>query len=448
VINQRVLVRFDDFCVRQKYELGCIIGTATVDSMIRLIDIADLNANPRKPKVGAVTTDIQESLEETPTLFHFKSKGILLAAGDSRELERSRFELSFNDDDIEGVLDGGHNLLAIGLHILRKALGEEADKELRGVKKWEEMIGVWKKSRSQIEAIRGDLKFLTPLEVIFPRNNDEGRDDFENAVLDVAGARNNNAQLNDEAKANKAGYYDSIRHSITEDLKSQIEWKTNDSGRIKVRDLVALSWIPLSLVPKGELPEGAEVSPVSIYNSKAACVAAFSKLMESDQISVRTKGDMRDLTHAGVKSAIVLMKDIPRLYDLIYKEFPIAYNAASPRFGGISCVSKWDEAKAKSKDKGYLARQPLTKFYREPCSFDYPDGFIMPILWALRALMEYKDGQVRWKTDPAKFIRKNLRETMKVFHGLIQAINYDPQKVGKTGAYYAFAENDFNSRLK
>jgi hypothetical protein len=156
---------------------------------------------------------------------------------------------------------------------------------------------------------------------------------------------------------------------------------------------------------------------------------------------------MRVLTHPGVTSAIGLLKDIPRLYDLIYKEFPVAYNAASPRFGGISCVGKWDEAKAKSKDKGYLARQPLTKFYREPCAFDYPDGFIMPILWALRALMEYKDGQVQWRTDPAKFVRKNLRGTMKIFHGLIQAINYDPQKVGKTGAYYAFAENDFKGRF-
>lgn len=445
--NQKVIFRFDEVCIRNEYELGSLIGTATISSMIKLIDIADLHANPREPKVGSVTAEIQDSLEETPQLFHFKTKGILLSSGECKELERKRFELYFNDDKIEGILDGGHNLLAIGLFILRKALGEHADKELRSVKKWDDFINIWRSHRSSIDTIQADLNFLTPVEIIYPRASNEGIVDFESAILDVASARNNNAQLNEEAKSHKAGHYDEIKRVITDDLKSQVEWKTNDGGRIKVRDLVALCWIPLSVIPKINWPDGAEINPSAIYNSKAHCVTAFSKLMESEKISRKGHGDTREITHAGVKSAINMMKDIPRLYDLIYKEFPEAYNAASPRFGGISSVSKWDKSKVHSKEKGYLSRQPHTKFYREPCNFDYPDGFIMPILWALRSLMEYKNGIVQWKTDPAAFIKKNLKETMKVFHGLIAAINYDPQKVGKTSAYYAFAENDFATRL-
>jgi hypothetical protein len=71
----------------------------------------------------------------------------------------------------------------------------------------------------------------------------------------------------------------------------------------------------------------------------------------------------------------------------------------------------------------------------------------MPLVWALGELMEYKDGKVAWKVDPARFIRKNLAKTLKVYYGMIQMANYDPQKVGKTGACYYLAANDFGSRV-
>src|ERR1700756_5395417 len=118
--NQKVILRFDEVCARDKYDLRRIEGTATVGSMIRLIDIADLRANPREAKVGDVTDAIEESLQDTPKIFHFKTKGLLLAAGGCEARERKRFQLHFEDEDIEGVLDGGHNLLAISLHILRR----------------------------------------------------------------------------------------------------------------------------------------------------------------------------------------------------------------------------------------------------------------------------------------------------------------------------------------
>ena len=81
--SQKVMMRFDEVCARDKYALRRIEGTATPGSMIRLISIADLKANPREAKVGDVTEEIEESLEKTPKLFHFKTKGILLAAARS-----------------------------------------------------------------------------------------------------------------------------------------------------------------------------------------------------------------------------------------------------------------------------------------------------------------------------------------------------------------------------
>jgi hypothetical protein len=444
--NQKVIVRFDEVCESDKYELRRIEGTATAGSMIRLIDVADLQANPREAKVGDVTDAIEESLNDTPKLFPFKTKGILLAAGKCEPRDRKRFQLHFDDEDIEGVLDGGHNLLAIALYILRKALGEDADRVLKGLKRWEMVPDLWKSNRDAIEAVKPKLDFLTPIEVIYPQGSASGRDDFEDAVLDVARARNNNAELTEETKANKAGFYDAIRESIDPELVDQIEWKTNDGGRIKVRELVALSWIALSRIEE-EIPGKDEFSPVAMYRNKGACVAAYNTLMGSDEISQKAKGEIRELRNKAVKSAIGMLEDIPRLFDLVYTEFPEAYNEASPGFGRVSSVRIWEPAKVESSDPKYLSHPARTKFYRHECKYDFPDGFVMPLVWALGELMEYKDGRISWKVDPSRFIKKNLAKTLKVYYGMIQMANYDPQKVGKTGACYYLAANDFKSRL-
>ena len=214
-----------------------------------------------------------------------------------------------------------------------------------------------------------------------------------------------------------------------------------------VRDLVALAWVPLSWVETDIAGKG-DFSITAIYRSKGACVSAFNRLMESDEVSQKAKGEIRSLVHPGIKSAIGLLKDFPALFDLIYEQFPEAYNKASPGFGRIGSVRVWDPAKAKSKDPKYLSSPPRTKYYGKECKYDFPDGFIMPLIWALRELMEVRDGIVSWRVNPEKFIRDNLDETMKVYYGMIQMAGYDPQKVGKTVASYHLVANDFKGRLR
>ena len=448
--SHTVILKFDEACRSERYSLQRIEGTITADSMIRLIDIADLHANPREAKVGSVTEAITETLETSTDLFPFKSKGILIASANCRELERSRFELSFADEDIEGVLDGGHNMLAIALFIIRQALGEkEAKKALRSVRRWEEVSPVWTKYRSEIEDVKKDLGFFVPTEIIFPKDSAEGRDAYEGAILEIAQARNNNAQLTEETKANKAGHYDALRDALDRPLVEEVEWKTNDGGRIKARDLVALTWVPLSVLPEGlGLSEITSFNPVNIYRNKGYCVNAFNLLMQRDEVSQKTKGDIRELTNPAVKSAIKIMREIPELFDYVYTIFPDAYNDVSPGFGRISSVRIFEPGKYNAREKKYLATPPKTKFYQRDTKFDFPEGFIAPVVWALRELLEFKEGTVVWKTDPKKFLDGNLRKFMQVYHGFIAMANYDPQKVGKTNSTYQLACNDFKARLK
>jgi hypothetical protein len=447
--NTKVVIRFDDYCERDKYAMRRIQGTATADSLIRLIDSADLHANPREAKVGDVTDGIQETLRKMPHLFPFMSKGLLLAAGECSELERNRFELSFNHDRLEGVLDGGHNLFAIALYLIYEAAGggDTGLKAIRPVRRWQQLRPAWAEWRSTIEAKRSELRFLTPMEVIFPQHGAAGEDAFQSAILEVARARNTNAQLQEETKANQAGYYDFLRECLAPELASKVEWKTNDGGTIKVRDLIALAWIPLSALDDPALAT-ASFNPTLIYSSKGECVKQFNSLIAKEGVSVSDSGPIVKLVHHGVKSALKLMSDMPKLYDQIYKAFPEAYNSTSARFGGIESVHIWDPKKSTSKDPKYLRKPACTPFYGQACEYDYPDPFILPIVWALRSLMVYRNGEVHWQVEPSKFIEKNLNDALKLYYSLIKMAKWEPNILGKASGAYELLADNFANKLR
>ena len=63
-----------------------ISGFIKVRGMIDLITELDLDANPRSAKRSSVTAEIIETIQKTPELYPFKSKGILLGASAFQEL--------------------------------------------------------------------------------------------------------------------------------------------------------------------------------------------------------------------------------------------------------------------------------------------------------------------------------------------------------------------------
>jgi hypothetical protein len=85
------------------------------------------------------------------------SKGILIAASEVEELERGRFRLTFEDPELEGILDGGHNSLSAGRFIVKSVLttvqGEEvADKVLKNIESWPQLKEAWQKYLPEIKA--------------------------------------------------------------------------------------------------------------------------------------------------------------------------------------------------------------------------------------------------------------------------------------------------------
>lgn len=442
--NTMLTLKFEHVAEQQAGFVTRITGLVRLKHLIPLFDEMNLDANPRDSKVGQVTSDIRESLTLTPEIFAFKSKGLLLAASEFKRLDRGRYALNFVDPVLEGILDGGHNTLAMGLHILELAFGDDADAKLKPVKLWHDFKTLWDASKDVVSSYRASLtdddnalNVLVPVELLVPSDPDDQviLDEFNKSLLDICSARNNNVQLRAETKANAQGLFDDLKNKLPIHIADLVEWRTNDGGEIKVTDVVALSWIPLRKAIEG-LTIGDEtgkkveaIAPTAIYSSKGECMSRFEKLMSSP--AVTTDGARRELRNPQILAALELAGQMPELYDLVYELFPDSYNKNDGKFGRIIPVKKMNSSKLKQ-----------TKFGKKGIGWKYPDGYIVPLVAGLEALMEINSqGKVSWKTDPKKFIKDHIDTIVDNYKGMIEMVGYDPQKVGKASASYKTAYN-------
>jgi hypothetical protein len=444
--SDKVVIRFEQVSEQTEGPVRRIVGFVRAKNMLQLFDAADLEANPREAKAGTVTEDIIGSICDTPETFPFKTKGVLVGASNYSALERRRYEIRFENPKIEGILDGGHNMLAIGTYVLSKALGDE--KLTKKIKRWTDLKEAWVANRSEIAALRklegedpasGPLEFLVPVEVLVPADieNDDVVDEFNSSLLDICAARNNNVELTLETKANKKGFYEYLRKSLQPTIANRVEWKTNDGGDVKVRDLIALAWIPLSVI---DLPIEIKIPPQNIYGNKGDLARHFDTLMSNEAVSSVSDGDYtHELHNTAVHSALVITGQLPELYDKIYREFPAAYNGdREGRFGGLAVVKMADRMRSK----------PRTHFTDVEVDYAYPDGLIMPLVYGLKALME-KDakGHVRWKEDPFRFLDEHLESIVKKYRVILDAFRADPQKVGKNEGSYDLVLDAFETEV-
>ena len=442
-----LLIRYEMVDRQTEGAVTRLVGLVRARNLLSLFDAADLEANPRSAKVGAVTADIIESIETTPELFPFKTKGILIAASVCRSLERNRYQLVFENIKIEGILDGGHNTLSIGLYVLKQVM--EDVRAWKRIKNWPAFKEAWAEHRDQVAALKkahlsgegGPLDFFVPVEILVPTDAEDDfmLNAFTGSLLEIGAARNNNVQLTLETKANKKGFYDELRKALPKQIADRVEWKANDGGVVKVRDLIALSWIPLSVL---DLPDGInDPSPSRIYASKGECTKAFDTLMSDPEISKPTGGEYtHELHNVAVGSALKVAAELPELYDLIYLDFPAAYNDnGAGRFGRLTSVKMASDMRSK----------PTSPFTQKLVQYSYPDGFIMPLVYGLKALMTTDDeGNVVWKVkDPAKFIRENLTTIVRKYRVIIEAYSGDPQKIGKNEGSYSLALDAFETEL-
>ena len=431
-----------------------IVGLVRLKHFFDLIEFENLQANPRESKKSDITLEIQESLEDESDIFPLLSKGVLIASTNAVELDRDhRYKLSFENREIEGILDGGHNTLAIGRFILSKVLETPSEKrELREAKDFQSYKKLYKKHwQAQQDFLKDPVntsiaEILIPVELLIPQStSDFVISDFIEVIPMVQEARNKNAQLTSKTWANHEGLFEELKKHVDVDLALNIEWKANAGGTIDVGNLLALAWIPLSvLMADGDeefkTEEGkaiAPLAPVQTYSSKASVLNRYVDLLKSPQVGhFDAETNKYVLVHDGVRSALKIVGDLPKLYEAVYDNLPSIYNQVG-KWGSMDVISA-EMAKAKP---------PVKKFSGGTAEMYVPEGFIAPFIYAFRALLEFDGAKVEWKTDPFEFLKEHGHRFGQVYYDILSDKGGDPQKVGKANMSYTSLFDHFRFAL-
>lgn len=445
-----IIIKFEGSSEQIVGGITKIVGLVQARFFVSIIDSLNLEANPRSSKSGVVTDAIQETITNMPSLFPFMSKGVLLASSNYERLERGRIRLEPNNLKIEGILDGGHNTLAIGLFILGQALNYHGKFLSSSTKNWDAFKKIWKENRNIVESYIKDtqtgetenkLDFLVPVELLVPRDINDSACvfSFTNNLLEICEARNNNAELQLAAKANQKGYFEDLQELMESQnpvIANRIEWKTNEGGEIKAQDIIALSWVALNMITPVRDENYNErylepIAPNKLYSAKGACLKQFEKLMSSPDVTeIADDGYHAVLINDEVLSAFKIAVDLPDLYDYIYENFPKCYNANGGHFLAITACKTLNEKR----------KVKITPFKGKKIDIMSPDGFIMPLFYGLQALLGKRtvNGkfEIYWTQPPMSFLHDNFNKIVADYMGNLSLCDYDPQKVGKALKIY------------
>lgn len=406
-------------------------------TLVKLIKIAENKINPRTAKAGPITKAIFETLDKSPELFWYKSKGILLASTELRKLDRNRIELTFEQPDYEGIMDGGHNTLAIANFITTILFNHP-------LKTWDECKRFWEQSYDQILAAYAEKQkedperfaFSIPIEIIAPSLQDGAIEDFYNAIAEICAARNNNVQLKETARGNQEGYYDYLKQKLH---SYSIIWKTNEKGNIKAEDVITMADIPLIFLQNENLIDSdMKLNPVNLYSGKGQCIKFFGNIVGRKEYS-EIKNGKSALKDELIMSALDMTEDIMKFFDRITLNFPKLYNdACRGRFGGISAV------------KANKEMDVLFHTKRKKCDCSYPHSFFYPLIAGVISLMKYNEvtNRLEWIVNPASEDELDLVDIdLSRYTEMMKLLNYNPNVIGKTALMYDLARDAYNKFL-
>ncbi|MEN9647526.1 MAG: hypothetical protein RLY57_330 [Candidatus Parcubacteria bacterium] len=360
MITETTLIRFPVVSLRrienpferQEDKVGKNIYISVVDIKSipdQLVDWRKIN--PRDPnKNSNVSKSIAKTLDESPELFLFKNRGItILAERVSLDNAKSVVEVEFSNESLHGLLDGGHTYEVIRSFLTDLSM-EDKD-ELKAYVK---------------------IEFLTGFESVVD-------------AVSIVEARNTSTQVKDQSLEELKGNYEMIKKVIANNSYAhRVAYKENEFNEEGSKKDLDVKEILSYLLCFDTGRFGNENHPLKSYSSKQAVV---------DEVRDRKEE---------IKKYTVLLPDILKLRDIIYRDLPDAYNKAKKiseekvgRFGSLVGVKH-------TGDKPQMKETELV-FIDEKSDYRIPDAFIYPVLGAFRYLVDSAADEVKWKTDPFKF---------------------------------------------
>lgn len=231
----------------------------------------------------------------------------------------------------------------------------------------------------------------------------------EGIFEDLAAARNTSTQVQDKSIANLRDYFDLIKDVIsTEAFKDRVYFMENDDGDIDVGDILAI----LNLFNIDAHP-GMDSFPTVSFSSRKKCIDNYISLYEKLQ-------DSPENPYVKMKP---IMIDIFKLYDHLESKMFDYYRAKNPagKYGAVSGVITPKDNK----------KMPKTKFYCDEISHGSPNGFLFPVLGALRALVKEENGKYTWTHNPFQILDKVGPDLVCTTVERSRTLGNDPVKVGK-----------------
>lgn len=324
--------------------------------------------NPRHPKLTSnVAKKIQSSLEDDPSSFLLKNRGItIMCETVSFDEKTQTVTLKMSNPSIHGLLDGGHTFEVI-------------------------------KERNGNMPSGGEDAFVT-VEII------SGVSDLERAVS-IVEARNTSTQVKDQSIQELLNKYADIKNVLDgQPYAKRIAYKEHElledgsKKDIDIREI--LSYLLCFDINSFD----SSTHPVIAYSSKTAVVEHFKNNGHT----------MSELS--------VLLPKILELRDTVYHELPDAYNEARGKFGALTGVTEVSGRKR--------MRPEELPFIAQESNYRIPSGFIYPVLAGFRNAIERNTKGYDWKVDPVELFRELKVELAKTIADQAKEFR-NPNKLGK-----------------
>ena len=409
----------------KKYPLNKGFGHLKILDFISIIEFFDLDINPRKSKKTLITNKIVKSLENSQSIFAFKSRGILICC-EKISIRDDLITIIFDKDSLNGILDGGHTTFAIGIFLLRKL--NFSERIISQISTWDSLHAFWNENIEEIKEKSKKIdpevdSILIPIEIIYP--NSIMSNHFRDLILEISEARNTNAQLKIETIKNQSGIFAPLKRSLDKETSKKIQWKTNGEGYIDVKYLLSISWIILSELPYFP-PAITPLPGPTAYSSKQAGLTRYISLIENN-LFARKANDEYYILDLKNEISLYLINDLLEAHDYLLTHFDELLAIVDLNIEQLSAIKLGDPSK-----------ELFTGLFDDKkCNYIIPRGFIFPILYSFGGLVRHS-GTLEWVITPIEFLKdKNLTTPlMKTFKSTLQLSNFDPQKVGKNKFSY------------
>ena len=460
-----IIIKIDGLA-KQDVAEGCIrkyLGYISAKGVLDVLEVSELEANPRRPKINQATEAIKDTLETSPSLMCCKSKGLLISCSVVEELERGRLRLSFDPEyrNFEDVLDGGHNLFAISTFIIEHLLADDEAllAKAQKIKEWSDLKRFWVENhdiiRSALSNNGVEFNFAVPVEIIsVPEISEEALTRFTSNIFDISQARNNNAQLSNLASDNQRGVFNVVKDNLPDYLRDIVAWSTGDSSKVVkgeyVLALVAFIFTQLqkaNVAPS--LLEDFHITLTGFYSGRGKVADEVKDVLAKLQAASNL-----DPEAIAVKNSLALLKDMPRLWDAIEFAFPSLYNkfgGSAGKKGAYGRLSPFAKKANKGKDATLRHDKPCRfhtpGYVQKKGSYETQDGYVAPLDYTLMAFMVFDENNrcLKWRfpvdtiekfytnTDDEAPIKPVINQLGEL---IVSAVRGDPQALGK--ASYAY----------